>query len=1089
VTVLNRAWLVATGLAAVVAGPAIHAVAQSPGVPPSSPQAGLPNTSAPAPVTPDVARAEALLRESRQALDAKNMDQAIGKFREAAVASGNAAEMRERLMEAGRALVAAGVHPDQLRPPVNVADRKNESLRLVAQGRVALERGDAAAAVQLARQAESLMVPESAFAAGEMRPWQLLLDAEAAARRAQGAVQTAAATGNGIMIPGMVAQAGGTTTGSPTGNVVPVQATSGFAGSGSQLFSEGLEALAAGNRELARTKFSEAWKYEAELPPEVRQQLKDKLTLLQPTGGAPAGNLQPLSPLDAVDQQQQMERQRVYREISNELSEAERLSTAQPLEALERIKQLTRRVAESSTDEKFKQQMLSIVQRAQNEQQKYVDANRASIDLQLKNEQVQSDIDNARKQREATNEQIAELVNTFQQYMSERRYPEAEVIAKKVQVLAPDSEIAAQLMTRSRVALRRMMGEEIAAAKEETVIDYLLDVERAAAFPDPSLPLHMPEARVWEAMSETRLGRNEERSGLSPSEERIRRRLMENVDVRFPNRPLGEVLQTLGTVSGVPIVIDQQAIAEARVNLEEPINLDLSQPVMLKSALQLILNRYDLTWIIQDEVLQITNQTRKRGNVYPVTYKVADLVLPIPNFVAGSNDGLTNALRAAYQMTQQTTEVRIAPVSTMDLASSKMGNPNAELDPNTFAQYGNNAFTGPSNGMAPGRGGGAFADFEPLMELIRTTIVPDTWEDLGGPSTMAEYRGTLSLVISTTTDVHERIADLLASLRRLQNLQVTIEVRFITLSDSFYERIGVDFDVAFDDNTNGNLPMDDRGPSVTVGLSGENRLLTSDLDVQFNQGSFGPTAPGFGGYTAGQGGQIGFAILSDIEAFFFLEAAQGDSRSNVLQAPKVTMFDGQTANIIDTTSRPFVTSIIPVVGDFAVAQQPVIVVLAEGTQLNVQAVVSDDRRFVRLTLVPMFTQITDVDTFTYEGSRRRNVSSETIDPDTGEVIESDEDEEIVSGSTVQQPSFAQTSISTTVSVPDGGTILLGGIKRLRENRSEVGVPMLSKIPYVNRLFRNVGIGREATSLMMMVTPRIIIQEEEEIAQTGFDPNR
>jgi general secretion pathway protein D len=41
------------------------------------------------------------------------------------------------------------------------------------------------------------------------------------------------------------------------------------------------------------------------------------------------------------------------------------------------------------------------------------------------------------------------------------------------------------------------------------------------------------------------------------------------------------------------------------------------------------------------------------------------------------------------------------------------------------------------------------------------------------------------------------------------------------------------------------------------------------------------------------------------------------------------------------------------------------------------------------------------------------------------------------------------------------------------------VPLLSKVPYINRLFRNVGIGREADSLMMMVTPRIIIQEEEE----------
>lgn len=80
---------------------------------------------------------------------------------------------------------------------------------------------------------------------------------------------------------------------------------------------------------------------------------------------------------------------------------------------------------------------------------------------------------------------------------------------------------------------------------------------------------------------------------------------------------------------------------------------------------------------------------------------------------------------------------------------------------------------------------------------------------------------------------------------------------------------------------------------------------------------------------------------------------------------------------------------------------------------------------------------------------------------------------------MQLPTFAFTTVATTVSVPDGGTVLLGGVKRLREGRRERGVPLLSKVPYVNRLFRNVGIGRDAQSLMMMVTPRIIIQEEEE----------
>jgi type II secretory pathway component GspD/PulD (secretin) len=63
-------------------------------------------------------------------------------------------------------------------------------------------------------------------------------------------------------------------------------------------------------------------------------------------------------------------------------------------------------------------------------------------------------------------------------------------------------------------------------------------------------------------------------------------------------------------------------------------------------------------------------------------------------------------------------------------------------------------------------------------------------------------------------------------------------------------------------------------------------------------------------------------------------------------------------------------------------------------------------------------------------------------------------------------------------------VLLGGLKALREGRNEFGPPILSKIPYINRLFKNVGYGRETTSLMMMVTPRIIINAEEETRQTG-----
>jgi general secretion pathway protein D len=366
-------------------------------------------------------------------------------------------------------------------------------------------------------------------------------------------------------------------------------------------------------------------------------------------------------------------------------------------------------------------------------------------------------------------------------------------------------------------------------------------------------------------------------------------------------------------------------------------------------------------------------------------------------------------------------------------------------------------------------------------------------------------------VISQTQEVHEEVVDLLEQLRRMQDLQVTIEVRFITLNDNFFERIGVDFNFKLNDGTQGNVGSGfanllsyGNGPggsgpiyntpstgyrelekdhSMTIGLSAPGvGNFASDLDIPFTQGSYTLAVPQFGGFNPSAGASIGFAILSEIEAYFFINAAQGDQRTNVLQAPKVTLFNGQMAFVSDTSQSPFVISVIPVVGDFAAAQQPVIVVLSEGTFLTVQAVVSNDRRFVRLTLVPFFSTIGKVETFTFAGyETTTNTSSQqgVQDEPNDNTKKRNSSTTTKQGTTVQLPTFAFVTVTTTVSVPDGGTVLLGGIKRLSEGRSEFGVPILAQIPYINRLFKNVGIGRETSSLMMMVTPRIIIQEEEE----------
>ncbi|HUU60494.1 MAG TPA: hypothetical protein VMZ50_13220, partial [Phycisphaerae bacterium] len=70
-------------------------------------------------------------------------------------------------------------------------------------------------------------------------------------------------------------------------------------------------------------------------------------------------------------------------------------------------------------------------------------------------------------------------------------------------------------------------------------------------------------------------------------------------------------------------------------------------------------------------------------------------------------------------------------------------------------------------------------------------------------------------------------------------------------------------------------------------------------------------------------------------------------------------------------------------------------------------------------------------------------------------------------------------MQSTVSVPDGGTLLLGGLKASGHIEREKGVPLISKIPILNRLSTNRGRVRDESTLLILIKPKIIIQREEE----------
>ncbi len=83
---------------------------------------------------------------------------------------------------------------------------------------------------------------------------------------------------------------------------------------------------------------------------------------------------------------------------------------------------------------------------------------------------------------------------------------------------------------------------------------------------------------------------------------------------------------------------------------------------------------------------------------------------------------------------------------------------------------------------------------------------------------------------------------------------------------------------------------------------------------------------------------------------------------------------------------------------------------------------------------------------------------------------------------IQTPEIQITEVRTTVSVPDGGTLLLGGQTLAGEIEKEAGVPVLSKIPGLKRLFTNRSMAKDEQILLILVRPTIIIQKEIEQKQ-------
>ena len=107
------------------------------------------------------------------------------------------------------------------------------------------------------------------------------------------------------------------------------------------------------------------------------------------------------------------------------------------------------------------------------------------------------------------------------------------------------------------------------------------------------------------------------------------------------------------------------------------------------------------------------------------------------------------------------------------------------------------------------------------------------------------------------------------------------------------------------------------------------------------------------------------ALLDDHEVRLVLEAAQYEARTNVLQAPKVTVFNGQSVRFNDTTQRPFVVGIKPTKEG---GEEPQIRVISEGSTIAIRPELQSEDK-VLLDLGLTLSHIRSVETAEFPTGR------------------------------------------------------------------------------------------------------------------------
>lgn len=357
------------------------------------------------------------------------------------------------------------------------------------------------------------------------------------------------------------------------------------------------------------------------------------------------------------------------------------------------------------------------------------------------------------------------------------------------------------------------------------------------------------------------------------------------------------------------------------------------------------------------------------------------------------------------------------------------------------SMFGSNSSSGTS-----GSSGGSSFDFSEGLETDAVDTTPDA-VTVGNTRIIADKRAN-SIIIIGSEDVKEKLFKVIDELDTRQP-QVMFHVVIGELNLTDREQFGVDYilkNAGFPSSpiVGGDTPGGGDTPSTGNGLVGfDGAQPVLNLNNLINQNTITQIATGGGSGLAGF-----FTAGNSLNAI--VTALENTNRFRVVSRPSV--FTSNLKKAIIASGQ-----------EIAVPTQTLTSV-TNGSVVNDNAAVSSSIGYKRVALqlevVPLINADREVDLDILQKNDEVAGSS------------------TIGGNTV--PNIATRYVRTHVTVPNRGTVVLGGLIRASTDRTRSGIPLLSRIPLLGYLFSNTTKENIRQELVILIRPEVSWNPTEDI---------